>query len=176
MAYPVNKIADYIIEYAANKKDPINNLKLQKVLYYLEARFLVEKRISLFKEDIEKWRYGPVVPKVYFRFNHLGAEAIESVPIDFDFMLLLDDSFTFDDIEPKERNFSFSSEDEEMIVNTIESLWKYDPFSLVDETHKHRTWLEDEKRILAGVKNIKYKRSEIKKEFEDNPEFKIWSS
>lgn len=178
MAYPVNKIADYVIEYAKNLGSCVNNLHLQKILYYLEARFLVEDRGSLFNDTIEKWQYGPVVPKVYYRFNHLGAEDIKHVPPAFDFMNLLLDAEGIkksnEKVKRPENDWPFNEEDKEIIDDTINKLIKFKPFTLVDETHKHPSWLKDEKNILGGEKHIKYNRSEIKKDFECNQEFAIW--
>lgn len=175
MAYPVNAIADYVINYAKNAGNYVNNLKLQKILYYLEARFLAEEGKSLFTEDIEKWQYGPVVPTVYYRFNHLGAEDITHVPADFDFMSLLDDDFRkTPESHQDSDNELFSAYEKEVIDMTIDKLLKFKPFDLVDETHRHESWGKDEERILGGDRNIKYEREEIKRDFTNQPEFKLW--
>lgn len=174
MTYPVNSVANHVIEYAKSVGNHVNNLKLQKILYYLEARFLVEGKGSLFDEVIEKWQYGPVVPSVYYRFNHLGAEDITQIPVVFDFMSLLsDDPEIVSDKEPEDFEI-FSSDELPLINDTIDQLIQYKPFVLVDETHKHPTWWKDEGRILDGVRNIPYDREGIKKDFIDNPDFKLW--
>lgn len=46
-------------------------LKLQKLLYYSQAWYLVFKNKPLFQEKIEAWVHGPVVPSVYHSFKHL---------------------------------------------------------------------------------------------------------
>jgi uncharacterized phage-associated protein len=44
---------------------PVDNLKLQKLLYYSQAVHLVlNGKLPLFNEAIEAWDYGPVVPRV----------------------------------------------------------------------------------------------------------------
>ncbi|GEL05469.1 Panacea domain-containing protein [Rummeliibacillus stabekisii] len=174
MTYPVNQIANYIIELAHSKKHPVNNLKLQKILYFLEARFLLEKGESLFNESIEKWKYGPVVPEVYFRFNHLGAESIKQVPQVFDFNLLLQDDFEIKNLN-SDTNYNFDSEDKDIIDTTILKLLPIGPFDLVEETHKHNSWLKDERRILSGERHIEYTTQEIANDFE-NKRFRIWEN
>jgi len=60
-----------LIIYLANKYgDLITNLKLQKLLYYVQAWYLVnfDKR-PLFYEEIEAWDFGPVVGEVYHKFK-----------------------------------------------------------------------------------------------------------
>lgn len=174
MAYPVNEIANYVIEFAKNKNMPVNNLKLQKILYYLQGRFLAEKGETLFNEPIEKWKYGPVVPSVYFRFNHLGAENIEQIPKNFNFNLLFNDDFDFDDFEnTDEAEFDFDSEDKVLIDDTINTLISFRAFYLVDETHKHESWLKDKPRIMSGERHIEYERKEMENDFA-LPENKIW--
>lgn len=173
MTYSVNSIADYVIEYAIDKGKPINNLKLQKILYFLQARFLLESGGSLFDDTIEKWKYGPVVPEVYFRFNHLGAEDIKEIPREFNFMNLLNED---EIIEEEPNEFVFPLEEKSIVDDTIDELLKYKPFDLVDETHKHSSWLKDESRIISGTRNIPYNSQEILEDFEKKSEFQLWKS
>ena len=57
--------------------DSITNLKLQKLLYYLQGLWLAYYGVPLFEDDIEAWMYGPVVPSVYDAFKERGNRAIE---------------------------------------------------------------------------------------------------
>jgi uncharacterized phage-associated protein len=66
------EVAKYII-----KNLPVDNLKLQKLLYYSQAVHLVlHNKTPLFPEDIEAWDYGPVVPPVYREYKPFGFEII----------------------------------------------------------------------------------------------------
>jgi uncharacterized phage-associated protein len=42
---------------------PISNLQLQKILYYIQKTFL-ENGMVAFDDEIEAWKFGPVVPAV----------------------------------------------------------------------------------------------------------------
>src|SRR5205823_14692025 len=53
------------LSFAGDEKDPLTNLRLQKLLYYAQAWSLVLRESELFPEEIEAWRWGPVVPAVY---------------------------------------------------------------------------------------------------------------
>jgi uncharacterized phage-associated protein len=66
------EVAEYII-----KNLPVDNLKLQKLLYYSQAVHLVlNDKAPLFPEAIEAWDYGPVVPPVYRDYKQYGLETI----------------------------------------------------------------------------------------------------
>jgi uncharacterized phage-associated protein len=66
------EVAKYLI-----KSLPVDNLKLQKLLYYSQATHIVlHNRVPLFPEDIEAWDYGPVVPGVYREYKPYGFDII----------------------------------------------------------------------------------------------------
>jgi uncharacterized phage-associated protein len=74
------EVAKYII-----KSLPVDNLKLQKLLYYSQAVHLVlNDKAPLFPEDIEAWDYGPVVPPVYHQYKRYGFDILPPVdePVD----------------------------------------------------------------------------------------------
>jgi uncharacterized phage-associated protein len=86
------EVAKYVI-----KSLPVDNLKLQKLLYYSQAVYLVlHDKKPLFPEDIEAWDYGPVVPPVYREYKPHGFETIpfpaveEQSLLDFDEMRAVD--------------------------------------------------------------------------------------
>jgi uncharacterized phage-associated protein len=69
------EVAKYII-----KSLPVDNLKLQKLLYYSQAVYLVlNDKTPLFPENIEAWDYGPVVPPVYREYKPYGFDILPPV-------------------------------------------------------------------------------------------------
>ena len=74
------------LSLSGNERDPLTNLRLQKLLYYAQAWSLVIRESELFSEEIEAWRYGPVVPKVYHalpdcrRANTIPADSFADAP------------------------------------------------------------------------------------------------
>jgi uncharacterized phage-associated protein len=79
MAYNVIDIANKILAKASNSEveDLICNLKLQKMLYYMQGFHLAYFEKPLFDDEIEAWMYGPVVPKVYEAFKSNGNAGIQ---------------------------------------------------------------------------------------------------
>lgn len=67
------EVAEYIIGVM-----PVDNLKLQKLLYYCQGIHLKVVDTPLFNDVIEAWRYGPVVPSVYHKYKHFGFDILRS--------------------------------------------------------------------------------------------------
>ena len=74
--YDARTIADYVIAYYEKTDWVVSNLKLQKVLYFLQAQYLVSCNKKLFDDEIEAWGFGPVVPSVYHEYKIFGSASI----------------------------------------------------------------------------------------------------
>ena len=73
----VYEVANYTLFFAYKRGDLLTNLKLQKLLYYIQAWFLVKNQGQpLFKENIEAWQYGPVVREIYDKYKCFGRNPI----------------------------------------------------------------------------------------------------
>lgn len=122
---PVEDIADYIICIAQNNGDLVTNLKLQKLLYYAQAWFLVNnKNKKLFKEDIEAWQYGPVVPNIYKKYQKFGRKPITSSSnLEKD----------FEHISPKVKQY---------LNEFCELFLRFSATELVGMTHIEEPWIE----------------------------------
>lgn len=107
-------VAQYIINETLNKGYPVSNLKLQKMLYFVQGVMLVNYGRPAFEDRIEAWQYGPVVPEVYFAYSSYGATPI----------LLQYDEINLDAEEKNAANI------------VIKSFLKTPAFALVNETHK----------------------------------------
>jgi uncharacterized phage-associated protein len=59
----VHDVAAYIVE----KHGPMTAMKLEKLVYYSQAWSLVWDESPLFRERIQAWAAGPVVPALYYR-------------------------------------------------------------------------------------------------------------
>jgi uncharacterized phage-associated protein len=77
MNYTAVDIAKKIIAKTdASKGEIISNLKLQKLLYYVQGFYIAIYDKKLFDEPIEAWQYGPVVRMVYQHFKPFEAGAL----------------------------------------------------------------------------------------------------
>ena len=122
--YDADLIADYVIWYAKQNSDySVNNTKLQKILYFLQAEFLIETGHELFFDDIEAWDFGPVVPSVYYRFRIQGTCRI----------LMHDEDL---EVAPK----LISREDRKLIDPVLDMLQPYSAIQLAEITRNQAVW------------------------------------
>lgn len=73
MAYSALEVAKYVINHEHKQKREISNLRLQKLLYFVQAKVLVETNEPCFDDEFEAWDFGPVVPCVYHTYKIFGS-------------------------------------------------------------------------------------------------------
>ena len=124
--YNALTVAQHIIDYSNSNGYGISNLKLQKVLYFVQAKFLVSTvdHSPCFSDTIEAWDFGPVVPSVYHRYKVYGSAIIPSGL--FDPILSL---------YPQ-----ISESDKGMINSMVDQLKDYSAAALVQVTHRQSPW------------------------------------
>ena len=136
--YSVLDVARHVVNYCNSKSIYIDNLKLQKLLYFVQASFLYsfKGKLGCFQEDIVAWQYGPVVVEAYQEFKVFGSSMIPEI-----------ESFTVFD----KANWAFTRElfedkivhnrkDSEIINSTIEHFRDYSGTQLIDLTHCQAPW------------------------------------
>lgn len=79
--YDVLDVCRYIINYSNEKGYGISNLKLQKILYFVQAHYLAftPEHEPCFADRIEAWDFGPVVPKAYYEYKQYGGNDIPTI-------------------------------------------------------------------------------------------------
>lgn len=136
--------------------DSIDNLKLNKMLYFAQGHCLARLGRSLFDDDIEAWQHGPVVGEVYRAYKPCGSRPIEIAVSDFD-------------------QAKLSSEELELLADVYSRYGKFTGRALEAMTHEKGTpW---SKCYLPG-RNVVIELQDIKEYFskEDLPTFQIdWS-
>lgn len=105
------------------KGDIISNLKLQKLLYYVQGFHLAVFGKPLFDESIEAWQYGPVCPAVYHHYKDNGSRAID-IPEEFDV-----------------KELGLSDEQIELIIDVYKIYGQYSAVRLMEMTHSEPPWL-----------------------------------
>lgn len=153
MPYNVLDVARFIVNLSNEKfqKRGMSNLRLQKILYFVQARFLVEKGEVCFKEELKAWNFGPVVEEAYHAFKQFGACNIPSIPIKGDGNIWVSESKKFDENV-------ISQSDKDLIEKVLASSEKYSTSNLVEITHYQSPWreaYEENKNNTIKLKSIK---------------------
>lgn len=65
----LDQICDFIIYEETKGRKPLNQMKLQKLLFYTDAWYTAFKNTSLFIEGFQAWIHGPVSRSIYDRFH-----------------------------------------------------------------------------------------------------------
>lgn len=134
-------LAKYITAKCTKDLSPISNLQLQKILYNIQKKYIEKNNSALFIEDIEAWKFGPVIPEAYRQYSIYGAMPI----IETDSSLICE----------FQQNYNLGHKDIELIDYVIEENRKKDVWLLVDETHKPKgAWdrVYNSKSILCNKK------------------------
>ena len=119
MAYRALDVAEEIIAYSLKIKNPITHLKLQKLLYFVQAKFLLETPHPCFSDKIEAWAFGPVVPNVYKKYKKYSRSTLKT-----------SNNYT--------RVISLS--DLKMIEEMVEIFKDWTPMAMVSLTHRQSPW------------------------------------
>lgn len=99
--YQAIDIAKYIIGKCTADNQPISNLQLQKILYFLQRKYLKEQGRPLFSDEIQAWQFGPVVPEVYYQYCGFGSRTIG---MDYDVTLDPQDKVLIDEVVEEKRS------------------------------------------------------------------------
>lgn len=78
--YSASDIAKVIINWCNYYNIAITNLKLQKLLYFVQGEFFKIRNSRLIDDDFYAWQLGPVVPSVYYEYAIYSSSRIPSIP------------------------------------------------------------------------------------------------
>lgn len=77
-------VANFFISEARREGILLDQLKLQKLVYYAYAWNLAHGKPPLFEEDIVAWPHGPVVRELWDEFKSFGRDPIDRLAIEKD--------------------------------------------------------------------------------------------
>lgn len=124
----INAVAN---EFLAIPNNDITLLKLLKLCYIAQGFSLAILDRPIFDDDIEAWKYGPVVPALYHEFKHFGSKKIDKKSQ----YSYLNDSFDFISETP-----TLTNDDDKKIIQIVWNLYGvYSGGELVDMTHRRGT-------------------------------------
>lgn len=137
--YHVLDVCRHVINYSNENDYGISNLKLQKVLYFIQAYFLTETTAQepCFGEKIEAWDFGPVVPEAYHEYKQYGSGDIPTITSYFEF----DRDNIWDSKRVEFYDDEISLSDKELIDRVVDKFSEYSATDLVTLTHKQSPWI-----------------------------------
>lgn len=138
MTYDVLDIAQYVINKAIDKEKPVSNLKLQKILFYIQVNFLTINNKPCFNEPIVRWRHGPVVEEVYAKYGRFIGKPITVWQKDRTY-LTFDKSFNVVTVVKKFNYGDINKNHRILIDSVIDKLISIDGWDLVNMTNNEKS-------------------------------------
>ncbi len=77
-------LANLFLDWSDDVGVPISPMKLQKLVFFTHADFLVMKGRPLVKQEFEAWDYGPVIPSLYDQFKRFKDRPVTERASTFD--------------------------------------------------------------------------------------------
>lgn len=112
----------------------LTNLKLQKLLYYAQGHYLAQAGKPLFRDTIQAWAHGPVVPAEYHRLKEYGSGPI-----------------SLDAASPEDFDWDAYRDIEGHLIKVWNTYGKYAAWALREKTHQEAPWLD---AFDAGAHNV----------------------
>lgn len=139
MTYKVLSVCRHIINYSNEKGYGISNLKLQKILYFVQAYFLLRKddHSPCFVEKIEAWDFGPVVPEAYHEYKQYGSGDIPTA----ESYIMFDKNNIWTVQRVKFEDNTISDDDKALIDNVVDYFADYSATGLVSLTQRQSPWI-----------------------------------
>lgn len=140
MSYHVLDVCRHVINYSNDHDYGISNLKLQKVLYFIQAYFLTNKKdhSPCFNERIEAWDFGPVVPEAYHEYKQYGSGDIPTI----ESYISLDKDDIWNSERIKFQDNTITNEDKNLIDKVIDKFSDFSATDLVSLTHRQSPWID----------------------------------
>ena len=112
-------LSSWIVNYIdRDSGESITHLKLQKLLYYVEAWYLANFDRQLFPESPQAWTHGPVYKSVYDKYSGKGWDAL-----------------------PKENSVSLPNQElAEYVLACLDEYGQYSAKKLEKMTHEEDPW------------------------------------
>ena len=134
--YAVLDVCRHTINYSNDMNYGISNLKLQKVLYFIQAFFLISTSEPCFKEKIEAWDFGPVVPEAYREYKQFGSSNIPRVS----YIVEFDSEDIWNSTVKRYEDNSIFEDDQKRIEEVVDKFSEYSATDLVAITHDQAPW------------------------------------
>lgn len=136
MAHKALDIAKAILKLADPEYgDIMSNLKLQKLLYYVQGFSLAMYDRPMFEEDVLAWEYGPVVSEVYQEYKKCGSGAIPYDNTDI--------------------STEINDEEKGLIIEVYDVYGQFSALKLMNMTHNESPWVNTGKNQVISHESMK---------------------
>lgn len=138
--YDVRAIANWVLDSADKRGMPLTNMAINKIVYFLVERAVIERGTLVTDAKIEAWQHGPVFREIYHAFKSFGDAPISGRASMFD---LSSRSMIVAEA-------SISAQDQNLFISTLDQYIGLSPAHLRALSHRqdgpwHRVWWHEAK-------------------------------
>lgn len=148
----IEKFASYII----TKSGDITPLQLQKLLYYIQALYIIYFNKYAFTDDCEAWQHGPVYKDIYEKYKE----------------------FRYESISQNSEDLPALSQEEKQIADTVINIFGFYSGKILERfTHFEMPWLKTREGLSPDSSSTRIIRKKLLSEYFTNvkTEYKLVS-
>lgn len=158
-AYDARAIANFLLDYADEKREEVTLLLLLKMIFYAHGWHLSHQKEPLVSQPFEAWDHGPVVRAVWESFRGNGRKPLTGRAKRLD---VISNSYSEvrDPIDPKQADF---------LRQIFDAYSHVDAFDLSNATHVPGSPWDEVWNAPNGTINVgmKISNDEVRKWFSD---------
>lgn len=137
--YRAVDVAVEILRAGANHGKRFTHMQLQKLVYIAHGLSLANRNLPLIRENVNAWKFGPVIPEIYDRFKRYGAEPI-----------------TLERLPESRQTSALDDESSTIISETVRIFGDLSGGQLSDMSHRsgspwHKVWYDDCGHEIKGA-------------------------
>lgn len=115
--YAASTISKFIVNWCNENDVFITNLKLQKLLYFIQGEYYKKQKKRLFDGEFYAWKLGPVIPSEYYKYAVYSSTAI-----------------------PKQEEVRIEEKDSKLLDMFLRKYALFSTWDLVNKTHAQDPW------------------------------------
>lgn len=137
--YSAVDVAIEILRIGKEKGKDFTHMQLQKLVYVAHGLSLGDRSLPLINENVNAWRYGPVIPEIYDRFKRYG-----------------NDKINFDSLPESKPESRIDAESKEIISETVDIFGNLSGAQLSEMSHRtgspwHNIWYDENGKEIRGA-------------------------
>lgn len=132
--------SNHLVDYILMRGGAMSHLKIQKILFYIQAYHLAYFDKPIIEDDFQAWVHGPVSRKIYD-----SAKDLSILHTELQFVLEQNEKSPIDIV-----NHTLTSSQIELIDDVIDELKSLSGLQLENMTHSEQPWLFARRGYEAG--------------------------
>jgi uncharacterized phage-associated protein len=137
MTFSAKAVANFFLDLAEASGTTLSPMKLQKLVYFAHGWHLAILGTPLIDEQVEAWKFGPVIRTLYHEFKSCGNQAIQSRAVSY--KLLPGNGCKIETTRPTIHKTDDTKPSRDLLQKVWDIYSKYSAIQLSNLTHQDGT-------------------------------------